>query len=473
MTISNQPSRTSSDPQSISFEEASDVDAVPLPVSAAWRQPSEYEKDGLTPTLPVRRKHRPFVIALAVLAVLVVLGGLLGQHLLDTQDSGNQNALNFPGNGPYVSAPLSPSQINAIMHLPEHMKDKALASLYVSHMSLNDEIGQLIMLEYSGSTYDSDLDYAINTLHVGGVIMYEFQMQTFNQTKNDIAHMQRRANIPLLISTDEEGGPYVHRLKNIYGLRMSPTQIFETGNVNVAAQQGLLVSQQLAALGINEDLTPDVDTNQVNGYDMISRTFGNTPAEVIKFAGAYIQAMQGNGTIGCIKHFPGLGGALLDAHKVLPVVNSTEQQIYDLDLAPFKAFIQSPNVLLNPGMIMPTDVLMPAIDPKYPAELSHIFMTDILRNEFHYDGVVLTDALYMQGITDTWSMDTAAVMAIQAGDDMLLGANDTGQTVSMINAIKQAVMDGRLSKARIDESVTRIIALKMQYHLMPATVPTV
>ncbi|MGH2507000.1 MAG: glycoside hydrolase family 3 N-terminal domain-containing protein, partial [Ktedonobacteraceae bacterium] len=194
-------------------------------------------------------------------------------------------------------------------------------------------------------------------------------------------------------------------------------------------------------------------------------------AEVIKYAGAYIQAMQGNGTIGCIKHFPGLGGATLDAHKILPVVNSTKQQIYDLDLAPFKDFIQSPNTLLNPGMIMPTDVLMPAIDPKYPAELSHTFMTDILRNEFHYDGVVLTDALYMQGVTDTWSMNTAAIMALQAGDDMLLGANDASQTASMINAIRNAVMDGQLSKARIDESVTRIIALKMQYHLMPALVP--
>lgn len=506
MSISNQPSRKLSDANSasslqipshpvseqvlpgwpqaseansqVASQEPSASDTLSSPMAVALPQTSEHgyaQEPAFVPPValsPRRKRRGPLVAMLAVVAVVVVLGGLLGQHLLDaTGGASNQGALTFPGNGPYASMPLSPNQINSIMHLPEHMKDKALAGIYVSHMSLNDELGQLIMLEYSGSSYDSDLDYAINTLHVGGVIMYEFQMQTFNQTKNDIAHMQQRANIPLLISTDEEGGPYVHRLKNIYGLRMSPTQIFDTGNVNVATQQGLKVSQQLAALGINEDLAPDVDTNQVNGYDMISRTFGNTPSEVIQFAGAYIQAMQGNGTIGCIKHFPGLGGASLDAHKVLPVVNSTKQQIYDLDLAPFKDFIQSPNALLNPGMIMPTDVLMPAIDPKYPAELSHIFMTDILRNEFHYDGVVLTDALYMQGVTDTWSMDTAAVMALQAGDDMLLGANDTGQTASMINAIRQAVEDGQLSKARIDEAVTRIIALKMQYHLMPASVP--
>jgi beta-N-acetylhexosaminidase len=499
MTISNQPSRKPSDsgaarsfriPSRPSASSASEQTQASqsktgslvasrelpelgtLPLSASDAFHSEYAS--LAPIAPLTAKKRrgPLVALLGVVTVLVVLGGLLGQHLLSaTNGSSNQGVLNFPSNGPYASVPLSPDQISAIMHLPEHMKDKALASLYVSHLSLSDEIGQLIMLEYSSTNYTGDLDYAINTLHVGGVIMYEFQMNTLSQTKSDIAHMQTRANLPLLISTDEEGGPYVHRLKNIYGLRMSPTQIFESGDVNVATQQGLKVSQQLAALGINEDLTPDVDTNQVNGYDMISRTFGNTPAEVIKFAGAYIQAMQGNGTIGCIKHYPGLGGASPDAHKVLPVVNSSKQQIYDLDLAPFKAFIQSPDTMLNPGMIMPTDVLMPAIDPKYPAELSHIFMTDILRNQFHYDGVVLTDALYMQGITDTWSMDTAAVMALQAGDDMLLGANDTGQTLSMINAIKHALADGQLSKARIDEAATRIIALKMQYHLMPASMP--
>jgi len=423
----------------------------------------------LPPTSLVRRRRGMLYLALAVLAVLVVVGGLLGQSLLSKPNSAQ--ALNFPSSGPYAQLPLTASQINAIEHMSEHMKYKALASLYVSQMSLDDEIGQLIMAEYNQPTYSSDLDYMINTLHVGGVITYEFQMTSFNQTKNDIAHMQARANIPLIISTDEEGGPYVRRLDNIYGMRMSATQIEESGDVNVATQQGLKVSQQMAALGLNEDLTPDVDVNQVNGYDMVTRTFGNTPGQVIKFAGPYLQAMQGNGTIGCLKHFPGLGGATPDAHKTLPVVNSSAQDIYNVDLAPFKYFIQSSNPLLNPGMIMPTDVLMPAIDPKYPAELSHIFMTDILRNQLHYDGVVLTDALYMQGITDTWSMDTAAIMALQAGDDMLLGANGTSQTIDMINAIKQALKDGQLTKARIDQSATRIIALKMQYHLMPTYVP--
>ena len=418
------------------------------------------------------RRRGPMLILLAVLAILITLGAIFGSSFFK-----GSSELNTPtasaASGPFVKPPLNAAQINAIMHLTGYMKYKQLASLYVSRMSLDEEIGQLIMVEYAESTYSSDLDYMINNLHAGGVIMYEFQMQTFNQTKNDIAEMQRRADLPLLISTDEEGGPYVHRLSNIYGYRISASDIAATGNPNFATQQGLKAAHDLLSLGINENLAPDVDVNLVNGYDMVTRSFGNTPQSVIEYAGAYMKGLQGAGVIACIKHFPGLGDAVTDAHTSLPVVNRTKDQIYSVELAPFKAFIQSPDRLLNPGMIMPTDVLMPAIDPVYPAELSHIFMTDILRKQFGYDGVVLTDALYMQGISQKWSMPEAAVLALNAGNDMLLGPTGTDQMVAMINGIKAALQNGTLLKSRIDEAATRIIALKMEDHLMPAIPPQI
>jgi beta-N-acetylhexosaminidase len=327
------------------------------------------------------------------------------------------------------------------------------------------------MVEYNDAYYSSDLDTMITKLHVGGVIMYEFQMQTFDQTKHDIALMQQHAKIPLLISTDEEGG-IVHRLTNIYPPRPSALAVYETGNPNVAAQQGHQVAHDLLALGINTNLAPDVDVALIpNAPDQVTRTFGFTANSVITFAGPYLKALQEDGVIGCIKHFPGLGDANIDAHFGLPVVNRTRDQIYSVELAPFKHFIQSPDRLENPGMIMPTDVLMPAIDPTMPAELSPIFMTDILRKQFGYDGVVLTDALYMQGISRMWSMPEAAVLALKAGDDMLLGPTGADQMLEMFNAIKAAVLDGTLPKARIDEAATRIITLKMQYHLMPTVPP--
>lgn len=468
-------------------EQVAEIPTSPLPPSGSGEQ---------VPTLPLppaprrgRRLRVPVVALLLALAGLVGVGSIFATHFFATgsaggNGNGNGSVETITGNGVFVKPPLSPTQVNAIMHLSGYMKYKALASLYVSRMTLDEELGQLIMVEYAdgcgsasgscpGATsyYESDLNTMITTLHAGGVIMYEFQMQNFNQTKNDLAMMQKRAGIPLLISTDEEGGPYVHRLSHIDGIRMSATDIANSGSTEVAAQQGAKAARDLLALGINENLAPDVDVNLVNGYDMVTRTFGNTPDSVIKYASAYIKALQGAGVIGCIKHFPGLGAAVPDAHATLPVVNQTRDQIYSIDLAPFKAFIQSPDALENPGMIMPTDVLMPAIDPVYPAELSHTFMTDILRNEFGYDGVVLTDALYMQGITQKWSMNQAAVMALNAGNDMLLGPTGPDQMLSMINTLKAALQNGTLLKSRVDQAATRIIALKMEYHLMPATLP--
>ena len=425
-------------------------------------------------TFPLKhhRLRTVFILFMLMLALLVALSAVLGPNLFAKVPGTTSNSLSPLGaSGPFVKAPLNADQMNAIMHLTGYMKYKQLASIYVSHMTLDEELGQLIMVEYADTRYSSDLDTMINKLHAGGVIMYEFQMNTFDQTKQDIAEMQQRSNIPLLISTDEEGGQYVHRLSHIYGYRMSATDIYNTANPQVATQQGHKAAHDLLALGINENLAPDVDVNLVNGYDMVTRTFGNTPQSVISYAGAYMKALQGDGVVACIKHYPGLGDATPDAHTTLPIVNRTRDQIYSVELAPFKAFIQSPDKLLNPGMIMPTDVLMPAIDPVYPAELSHIFMTDILRKQFGYDGVVLTDALYMQGITQKWNMYQAAVMALNVGNDMLLGPTGADQMLATIDAMKAALQNGTLSKARVDEAATRIIALKMQDHLMPALLP--
>jgi beta-N-acetylhexosaminidase len=417
-----------------------------------------------------RRRHKKAFLfsILALLFLLVIVGSMIGQRLL-SEPSTLSTSLDV--SGPFVELPLTAKQVNDLHHLVGHMKYKQLASLYVARMSLDEELGQLIMVEYNDAYYSSDLDTMITKLHVGGVIMYEFQMQTFDQTKHDIALMQQHAKIPLLISTDEEGG-IVHRLTNIYPPRPSALAVYETGNPNVAAQQGHQVAHDLLALGINTNLAPDVDVALIpNAPDQVTRTFGFTANSVITFAGPYLKALQEDGVIGCIKHFPGLGDANIDAHFGLPVVNRTRDQIYSVELAPFKHFIQSPDRLENPGMIMPTDVLMPAIDPTMPAELSPIFMTDILRKQFGYDGVVLTDALYMQGISRMWSMPEAAVLALKAGDDMLLGPTGADQMLEMFNAIKAAVLDGTLPKARIDEAATRIITLKMQYHLMPTVPP--
>jgi beta-N-acetylhexosaminidase len=430
-----------------------------------------------SPVPPLHSRSRRMGTAVLVTALLLIifmlLDGLTEQRLLE-----GTRGVTLPTSttrlplGPFVQLPLNGIQVDALHHLVTHMKYKQLASLYVSHMTLDEELGQLIMVEYADTYYSPDLDTMISQLHAGGVIMYEFQMTSFDQTKHDIALMQQHAKIPLLISTDEEGGE-IHRLLNIYPPRPSAISIYETGDPNVAAQQGHRVAHDLLALGINENLAPDVDVELISGPDQALRTFGYTPNSVITFAGAYMRAMQADGVVACIKHYPGLGDASIDAHFGLPVVERTREQLYSVELAPYKALIQAANSLDHPGMIMSTDVLMPAIDPKMPGELSHIFMTDILRKQFGYDGVVMTDALYMKGISQYWSMPEAAVLALNAGDDMLLGPTGADQMTEMLNGIKAALQNGTLSKARVDEAATRIIALKMEAHLMAAVPPQV
>jgi beta-N-acetylhexosaminidase len=209
------------------------------------------------------------------------------------------------------------------------------------------------------------------------------------------------------------------------------------------------------------------------GYiDKDSRDFGHTVGDVITYAGAYVRGLQGEGTIACFKHFPGLGDvpAYLNPHSTLPTVNANQDHIYNVGMATFKHFIQPTNPQEQANMIMATDVLMPAIDPKFPAELSHTFITDILRTQLGYDGVVISDSLHMQGVMingKQLSIGDAAVLAIQAGVDMALDVTGSAEVSEVINALKLALQNGMLTQARIDEAVTRIITLKMERHLMP------
>jgi beta-N-acetylhexosaminidase len=370
--------------------------------------------------------------------------------------------------GPFNQAPLSSNQVDQLQHLSTYLSYQTLTKMYLSRMTLDQKLGQLFMVEYWGYSYSDDLETMIHDQYAGGVIVYGSQMNTFDQARSDIAHMQKKAWMPLLISADEEGG-FVERVMNIYGHRPGALQTYETGKVENAAKLGHSITHDLQALGINTDLAPDVDVPIVMGPDQYLRTWGYTPQSVIQWGGTYLRAIQGDGEIACLKHFPGLGAASTDAHTGLPVVNRTQDQLYSTEMAPFKYFIQSKNKLENPGMIMTTDVLMPAVDPNMPAELSSPFVTGILRHEFGYNGVVITDALYMLGISKKWSLPEAVVLSIEAGNDMILGVRDSFDLSTSIAALKQAISDGAISMARIDESVARIIALKMQYHLWPTT----
>ncbi len=420
------------------------------------------------PERPARHKAPGWAKALVLLLLAFLVATLGGDIRQMVTVSAAPPLQTFEMTGPFIQQPLNPDQVNKLHQLSTYLNYTTLAKMYLSRMTLDQKLGQLFMVQYWGYTYSNDLETMIHDQYAGGVIMYGAQMQTFNQTKNDITHMQKKAWMPLLISTDEEGG-FVERIMNIYGHRPGALETYQTGKIENAAKLGHSISHDLQALGINTDLAPDVDVPVVMGPDQYMRTWGYTPQSVIQWGGTYLRAIQGDGEIGCLKHFPGLGAATTDAHSELPVVQRSLDQLYSSELAPYKYFAHTQNKLENPGMIMTTDVLMPAVDPNMPAELSHPFVTDILRHQLGYNGVVLTDALYMLGIANKWNLTQAVVLAIEAGNDMILGVRDSSELSSSVAALKQAIAAGGLSMASINESVTRIIALKIQYHLWPGT----
>ena len=340
-----------------------------------------------------------------------------------------------------------------------------IADSYIDDMTLDEELGQLFIGALTYNDYNANNAGMVEQQYVGGILLYTVNMTSKSQTSQLIATAQAHAQIPMLVMTDEEGG-YVDRLQQFFGWRPTATQIGDTNNPTYAKGEGKKTGQDMAALGFNADFAPDVDVQQVAGPDQITRTFGTTPQQVTKMAGAWMTGMQNAGVAVCLKHFPGLGDAKTDAHLDLPVIKESRAQIEANDLAPYRNLIATGQV----QMIMATDLLMPALDPTLPAELSPKIITGVLRDELGYDGVVVTDALYMQGVLERFSMAQAGVLAIEAGDDLLVGAFTTGQISLMIQSLKQALASGQLTRARIDDSVRRILTLKMRMGILP--VPT-
>jgi beta-N-acetylhexosaminidase len=190
--------------------------------------------------------------------------------------------------------------------------------------------------------------------------------------------------------------------------------------------------------------------------------FGRDPNTVATYAGAYLSGLQQNSVTGCLKHFPGLGAITSDPHVGLPTVNRSLAGLENIDLAPYKLMIQKN----HPAMIMSTDVLIPAIDPSLPAELSQKTINDLLRNQLGYNGVVITDGLYMHGISDRWTLSQAAVLSILAGDDLVEGPYSANQVADVVTALKQAMQQGKLTMGRINQSVERILLMKVQYGII-------
>ncbi len=376
------------------------------------------------------------------------------------------------GNTAASTSPAHPkSDINGIETEEALRARLAKVDKIIQGMSLDEKLGQLLMVEFFGSDYQStELPYMISQQYVGG-FLYQPVNGNFhapNDTLDSASQFPVKANadakIPLLVAIDQEGG-LVSKLTDagFTGDTPSAASMAATGDTKGVQQQGVQAAKLMEKLGMNTDLAPVVDVGPVSNL-LRDRQFSDNPQTVATYAGAFLNGLQNTGTIGCLKHFPGLGSLTraVDPHTGLPVVNESMTQLESTDFAPYKAMIQQN----HPAMIMSTDVITTAIDPVLPAELSPKAINGVLRKELGYNGVVITDGLYMGGIQQKWNIAQASVLAIIAGNDMVEGPYTASQVAGVILALKDAIQQGQLSMDQVNQSVQRLLLMKVQYGII-------
>lgn len=329
-------------------------------------------------------------------------------------------------------------------------------------MSLEEKLWQLFFvtpeaiseIKAEKSVSESFIENA-QSRRVGGIILFADNVSSAEQTLAYTEGIKNSFTVPVFIGVDEEGGT-VSRLgkKGIVTNNGNMRNIGDSGDPAVAAEVGERLGRELSALGFNLDFAPvaDVITNPKN-TEIGSRSFG-TDAEIVSLmVVAETEAMQSAGVSAVLKHFPGHGSTSINSHKKTSVSVRNLDELMDVDIKPFKAGIEA-----GADFVMISHMSLPKVTGNYlPCSLSSMIITDILRGELGYNGVVITDAMNMGAVSNLYNSGEAAVLAIEAGADMLLMPENLDEAHA---ALLEAVKDGRISEARIDESVERILSVK-------------
>lgn len=337
-------------------------------------------------------------------------------------------------------------------------------------MTLEEKVGQLFLITlYSPELGPSDR-YLIETIHPGGVVLFPHNIRSPEQITTLTNALQSYAqavgpDVPLLIAVDQEGGR-VSRLQEGFTTFPSPLVLGGTSSRADAVCVGLALGQELAAVGINMDLAPVADVHyraHENGEweVMYRRTLSSDPALVSTLAGGLVEGLRTAGVIGVLKHFPGHGAAVTDSHNELPVVSLSREEAETTALAAFAGAIDQ-----GAQAVMVGHLYYPVLDPvQRPASLSPVVI-GLLRDQVGFSGVVISDALQMGGVRSTYELSEAVIEAINAGVDLITFGPLVINQIKSVQAVIEAVRTGRISEHRLDEAVSRVLALRAEYGLL-------
>ena len=326
----------------------------------------------------------------------------------------------------------------------------------MDNLSIDEKIAQMLIVYYIGDEYDENLSNIIKEVKPGGFILMSDNITTYDRTLNFVKGMQNDSDIPMIISTDEEGGS-VQRIKGIRDISVTdiPYMYYlgQTKDKNLAYKVGELIANELTTIGVNLTYAPVMDIySNPNNTVIGKRSFGSDPNTVYDMATSLKNGIEDNLVNTCIKHFPGHGDTETDSHFEIPIINKTLDELENSDLLPFIKSINDTN------MIMVGHIALPKItNSSIPASLSKEIVTDLLKNKYNYKGLVITDALNMRSLTDNYSDKEIYTMAINAGVDLLLMPNGSKNAIKYI---KEAIDDEEIDINTINESVRKILTYK-------------
>jgi len=334
---------------------------------------------------------------------------------------------------------------------PEQKVDKLVAN-----MSDADKVGQLLMIGIHGTTLNDDAKFMLNEYRVGGIILFDRNMESKYQVKTLIADINKAGKsaglTPLFLGIDQEGGAVARMDDKL--IKVPPAE--EVGKMPV--EQAVSLAKQSGAelkdLGFNINFAPVADLGLTYG-----RSYSTSPDEVVRYAGAVGKAYDEAGLWYSYKHFPGIGKIDVDLHADTSIVPVSKETLLSEDTKVFIDLIKQSKP--NTYTIMVSHAMYPQIDPDHPASLSKAIITDWLRKDIGYNGVVVTDDMDMGALAKHYTFGDMAVQSILAGSDILLVCHEYEHMQEAYNGLMKAVKDGRISKERLDESVKRILLMKM------------
>ncbi len=333
----------------------------------------------------------------------------------------------------------------------------------IKNMTLEEKIGQMVIVGLDGYTIDDNTKAMIENEQVGGFILFGENVKNSSQLLelvNSLKNTNSKNRLPLFISVDEEGGR-VSRMPNEFKNIPANKIIGKVNDGNFSYEIGSIIGKEIKEFGFNMDFAPVLDINS-NPKNLVigDRSFSADPEVVSKLGVQTMKGIQTSGVIPVVKHFPGHGDTSIDSHIGLPSVNNDLNRLNDFELVPFNDAIKN-----GADAVMVAHILLNKIDAQNPASLSKIIITDLLRNKLNFNGVVITDDMTMGAIVKNYTINDAAIKSVNAGSDIVLVCHGHDNEVGVIDVLKKAVENGTILQERVDESVYRILKLKYKYSL--------